>query len=426
MVPCRYASVWGAAVLAAFLLLGFVFSIVQPLGRTPDERAHVQYIAFLAREWRLPVFNPQGGGEAGYEAQHPPLYYLMGAVVYFLSSALEENWRWYVLRWVTLLAVGVPLFFVVRCYFTELWPHDSTHPLVATALVVGMPLTLLYAAYVNPDGLVLLWMALALLDATRAAFEPASTALSLRLGLWCGLALLTKLSGLPSLGVAMGAHWMAGKERLAQRLSLTVGLAGLLAFPWYGRNVILYGSPFLHTQGRYGSGLENAFQGGFAFFAWLTWRETFLSTWIQRGWLPPGLFSMLCYGFIIVSVALAIVGLRRLGKPDVEETLRRAVAVAAAAVLLSLAGHQWAFWTQDVEFNAGGRYLLATMPAIILLLLVGLGAWPRFKKIWVPAFLLLVIGMNLVSVWNIAAHLNPRYAPQWRLWEFVPGEEPHF
>lgn len=422
----RYFSVLWPALLVVFLLFGFIFSIVQPLGRTPDERAHVQYIAFLANEHRLPLFNPQGGGEAGYEAQHPPLYYAAGAAVYSLSSALEENWRWYILRWGTLLAMGLPLCFVVRCYFAELWPQHSTQIIVATALVVLMPLTLLYVAYVNPDGLVLLWMALVLLDATRAARKPASTWLSVRLGLWCGLALLTKLSGFPSLLVAIGAHFMAGKNGLGKRFSLTSGVAALLALPWYARNVMLYDSPFIHTQGQYGTGIDNALRGGFDFFAWFTLRETFLSTWIQRGWLPDGLTAWLCYSFIIVSVVLAFIGLWQHRRQVNDETLRRALNLAALAIVFTLAGQQWAFWTQDVEFNAGGRYLLATMPAIILVLLVGIENWPRLRRIWAPAFLLLLMGMNLVSIWNITANLNLRYAPEWHLWKFVPGEEPHF
>lgn len=416
--------------LAVYLVLAGLFSVIQPLGRTPDERAHVQYAAFLADHHRLPLFHPQGGGEAGYEAQHPPLYYLAAALVYRLSSPLEPNWRWHLLRWATIL-IGVALFVVSRRFFGDLWPQDPLLAFCATATVLLMPLTLLYTAYVNPDGLVLLWTTLALEGAWRTSRQPATPLRSVWLGVWAGLALLTKLSGLPALLIALAAHFWAGREGLGRRLGLTLGTALLLAGPWYARNALLYGSPFIHTEGKYGSGLENAFRGGFGFFAWLTWRETFLSTWAQRGWFPAGFWTFALYGAVFVAVGLAAAGLARgrsLRQPpfstDDPRSLGRACHLAGLLIGLTFLGHQWAYWTIDVEFNAGGRYMLAAMAGIALLLMAGVDRLGLVRRGWLPLWLVTLLTMNAVSAQNIVAHLNPRYAPGWQMFEFPPGEGP--
>jgi hypothetical protein len=53
----------GLFVLVMSLVM--LFSIIQPLGRTPDEIAHMQYVSFLTENHRLPTFAPIGGGEGG-------------------------------------------------------------------------------------------------------------------------------------------------------------------------------------------------------------------------------------------------------------------------------------------------------------------------------------------------------------------------
>jgi 4-amino-4-deoxy-L-arabinose transferase-like glycosyltransferase len=304
-------------VLLIQLILGWVFSVIQPLGRTPDETAHTQYIAYLAQTGQLPIFNPEGGGIAGYESQHPPLYYALGAVIYRLSSGVDEALRWNLLRWFTLLLVGGSLFFASKKFFQTLWPQSPNRVLAASASVVWMPLSLLYCSYINPDGLVAVWSALALWFCAKALRDEVSKKDAAILGLWCALALLTKLSGFPALLIAIWALWRSQKTDKFQKIAICLGVTSVLTLPWYGRNLLLYGSPFIHTNGKYGTGLQNAIADSFVTFGWLTWRETFLSTWVQRGWFPDGLWTLLLYGVIIISVIGAgiLMILKRKGAP---------------------------------------------------------------------------------------------------------------
>jgi 4-amino-4-deoxy-L-arabinose transferase-like glycosyltransferase len=414
------------SVLLVQLMLGWVFSVIQPLGRTPDETAHTQYIAYLAQTGQLPIFHPQGGGIAGYEAQHPPLYYALGAVIYRLSDGVDEATRWHLLRWTTLLFVGIGVFFASRNFFQTLWPQSPNRVLAATASVVWMPLSLLYASYINPDGLIALWSALVLwfcAKAIRSEFTNRDAAL---LGLWCALALLTKLSGFPTLLIAIWALWQSPQTDKVRKIAICLGVTSLLTVPWYARNLFLYGSPFIHTNGKYGTGLQNAIADSFVTFGWLTWRETFLSTWVQRGWFPDGFWTWLLYGIVIVSVigCIVLLALKRknTGFPAYEATVLK---LCALFILLIFLGQQWAFWTVDVEFNAGGRYLLAGLPAIIALLFAGWGN-NKLGKIWTASWLTALLVMNLVSAQNIMNVLNPKYAPNWKMFNFPAGEEPQF
>src|SRR5207248_8663791 len=63
-----------------------------PVGGTPDEGAHEEYVRIVAEEGRLPVLNLSTSSNAqdpnGYEAHQPPLYYVVAAPAWRLAKAL--------------------------------------------------------------------------------------------------------------------------------------------------------------------------------------------------------------------------------------------------------------------------------------------------------------------------------------------------
>lgn len=402
----------------------------------------MQYVKFLASEGRLPLWQPAGGGEAGYEAQHPPLYYALMSLVYRATTPLAERWRWYALRWVTILLLGLPLFSISRRFFTAVFGGEPGLAFVATASVMLMPLTLLYTCHINPDGLALVWMSLLLLLAWQAARRrlPAPSAVSSDLprteGLWlgivAGLALLTKLSAAPALvvalfaqmGASLGPHARAWLRSGWRQVLLTLIACAATCGWYYGRNAFLYGTPFIHTTGLFGTGLEAGLRTSLWSFAWLTWKNTYLSSWAQPGWFPAGFWNALLYGLIGLMTAGSVVGLVLQKRASGGETtdLRLALNLSGLMLTLVFLGHQWAYWTMDVEFNMGGRYILVAMVGLVLLLLTGVRylLGPRARPVW-AGWLVALLVMDALSAWNILAVLNPRYAPGWRMFHF-PGE----
>ena len=206
-------------------------------------------------------------------------------------------------------------------------------------------------------------------------------------------------------------------------MSITVVVFAVTCGWWFARNVFYYGTAFIHTSGMMGTGAEAAAKFGFWTFAKLTWRETYLSSWVQRGWFPVGFWTGLLYGIIILMTVAAVVGLVR-GKLKASSGLgddAERVALNYSGLLLGLVflGQQWAFWTVDVEFNAGGRYILVGMVGLSLLLIAGVRKLLQRWSLpvlwgWVVSLLL----MNQVSIWCIWTILNPRYAPNWEIFHF--------
>ena len=153
------------AVLTAHCLLAIAYNLATPFGNngypnTPDEGAHFQYVAYVAREWRLPKFEGYAG--VGYEAHQPPLYYFLAAVVYaltggegkavrLLSTACSAGVVWLV--WLTLrrLAPERPLLALAGMGFAAFLPmHIAIGSAVGNdALTNLLFAAVLYGALVN-------------------------------------------------------------------------------------------------------------------------------------------------------------------------------------------------------------------------------------------------------------------------------------
>lgn len=67
-------------IVAAFIALATIYSVVTPLGEGPDEPGHARYMFFLAREWRLPQQQADAAkSDVPGEGHQPPLAYALVA-----------------------------------------------------------------------------------------------------------------------------------------------------------------------------------------------------------------------------------------------------------------------------------------------------------------------------------------------------------
>src|SRR5262245_25182303 len=94
------AKTWGrgvvAAILAAYLALAVAYNRATPVGVSPDELGHAEYIRYLVAHHRLPVF---GGPGLAYEAHQPPLYYLLAAPIWAAAGAGAEPAKLPLIEW---------------------------------------------------------------------------------------------------------------------------------------------------------------------------------------------------------------------------------------------------------------------------------------------------------------------------------------
>jgi 4-amino-4-deoxy-L-arabinose transferase-like glycosyltransferase len=272
------------AVIAIFAGLAIAYTRVTPIGASPDELSHLNYINGIADHLRLPP-----AGEP--ERQQPPLYYLLGAVVSKLTGGDP--------RLIRLLSVALGVLTVLTVYLVarRLFPTRPMLALGTAAIVALLPETQYLAGAVNDDNLA--WLAGALLVLAGVTVLQ-SAALTNRLALGAGFAVAVAVLAketvwvLAALLVVVVVVRFWRRIRAVQALAL-IGPTVVLAGWWFVRNAIEFGSPLppLHPI--------------------TSQRQVFDSLAQVRGYLAATAVSLVgMYGNGAHFVAISILGLRPL------------------------------------------------------------------------------------------------------------------
>ena len=411
-----------------FLTLGLALVVRVPLGASPDEAAHWQYIEYIVANHQLPVFKPEMVPPApGYEFHQPPLYYALAAPGWAMLPVGAQN---YWARIVSLLCGALTLVFIWKSA-RLLVPADRSIAIAATAFAALWPLHLGVSAGSNNDALGGLWAAALFWCGARVVLRGSNLRDAAMLGLFIGLGALTKNTVLV-VGAAMLIALLAAKpaEKSPSRfvnLLVALAVAAVVAGPWWARNAMLYGDPLAL---RVFSQAATAGTPGLAqisadwFTAFLYWRPlvwlVFLTAW--------GFFGG-------VNSALAATDAFNFDGPSVRQIwLLPLVAVFALAPLFALAGWRrvrahfaptpaqksvfWFFffglilvvlaWLQFAYAHRSGgqaRYLhAALLPMCVLGALGWRALWGQGRAFQIAswAFGELLLGMNLLNllVWR--------------------------
>jgi 4-amino-4-deoxy-L-arabinose transferase-like glycosyltransferase len=455
------SAVLPALVVAAYLALGVAYQRTVPLFEAPDEPSHLEYMAFLAMNHRIPLYGAHP--EVPGEGMQPPLYYALGAPLYAAlvegpagvllelhradlalygldRRPLAENRLVRIrsgghvpgrplfdpapglrplleLRWLSRLfgAAAVLLTFLAtqRAFGDE--------PLAAlAALLLGLnPQFLFVSGSVSNDAAATCVGAAALLLVVHALQKEGVRRRDyLGLGLLAVIGLLTKSSTLPGLGVAAVAIFAADRRPLGARVrdsGLGLGLASILAAPYLGWNTLYRGDP-LGTTAVLESALELApmqsFGGIHNFFTRIYPYWTFESYWARFGWMdvraPLGV-HLVYLVLTLVGVVGFAVGWRRgfgSGSP-------RSGAIATylvGALLASVAAH---LWLNLQTPQPQGRHLFASAPPAACLLALGLRNFAGTKPThlgW-PAAAALLAALAGLALYCLLRVLAPIYAP---------------
>ncbi|MCS7301403.1 MAG: glycosyltransferase family 39 protein [Fimbriimonadales bacterium] len=429
----RYAP-W--AVLTAHVLLAIAYNLATPFGNngytnTPDEGAHFQYVQFVAREWRLPLFEGYEG--VGYEAHQPPLYYFLAAAFYHLSGGAGKGVR----LLSTLCSAGVV--WLVWLSLRRLAPERPLLALSGMSFAAFLPMHLAIGSAVGNDALTNLLFAAVLYGLLRALCPRSSDAASCGvgdgarggavasppaqgtrrlqsesvLGLLLGLALITKATAILLLPVAaLGVLWSARLQgqnvgQGLMRAGLTLGIALLLGGWWFVRNAILYDDPLLQktfVQVFAGTAkaqdfLERGATWGQYLHLVADW--TFRSFWFAYGtpataatglpnFLPDSVYWGLA-GWTLMTLAGFLLSLRE-PIPSGARAWIVLCAVAFALVLVSF------LLFIRIFFQAQGRYFYpALLPISVFLALGWERLFPQSRRAvaqlgWTLAMALLAIG----------------------------------
>jgi hypothetical protein len=281
---------WLAVVIALFVALGTVYSLVTPIFEASDERWHYPVVRYIADRHRLPVQDASKRTDWHQEGSQPPLYYLLGAAltagvdggdydhVYapnphavvgeplvignknMMIHTGREDWPWrrtslavHLIRLLSVMMGAVTVwltYHIARC----VWPGDGRAALLAAALTAFNPMFVFVNASVNNDNLAAPLAAAAVLVLVRALQRGQRTRDGVLLGILLGLGALTKLSTLALLPLsALALAWDAARRRRdghprtwrawSVNMLLIGGLMAVIAGWWYWRNWMLYGDP---------------------------------------------------------------------------------------------------------------------------------------------------------------------------------------
>lgn len=429
-------------ILVAFVALSIVYSLTVPLFEGPDEIWHYAFANYLANGGGLPVFDVNQPATFLRNGAHPPLYYVLIAVLIapidradfpaeyhfnlaspkvtpgasgpspnllihtaredfpFRDTALAGHLARLVSIALSALTV-VGVFFVARRLL-----RDDRLALLATALVAFIPQFVYGAALVNNDALAacaatwLLYALLRLMNGSRWRWALLS-------GVLLGITLLSKIgmiAVLPIPALALLLIWWRSRitpHALRSALFLGFGVyavAALIAGWWYARNLALYGDPLMWREwqvltgtGRVPPTLIDFLHDMLGFFG-LFWADFSLR--VDRVLWP-------IFGLLVMMAALGLIrrAIRRQWPPL--EWAGLPVAVAWLGLLLATAV-RYSFNIYDIH----GRLLYPALAGIGVLLALGLSGWPKPR--WVMGGALAI--MMSITVIAPLAIIQPAYA----------------
>jgi 4-amino-4-deoxy-L-arabinose transferase-like glycosyltransferase len=435
------------AVLLGYFVLAAGYALATPRWNNPDEPAHFNYLAQVARTGALPALRPgdwdaerlgqrlESGRFVGaepidelrYEGHQPPLYYLLLAPPFWLTEGLGNNARIVALRGVSILLGGFTVVAIFAAARTLVPRRPELAPLAA-GLVAFVPMFTAMSAAINNDALATLLASLTLLVVLRGLRDGFGTGGALLIGLLSGALLLTKLTVYPLVPLSYLALVLDGAgssrprrlERSARYVTLALLVTALLAGWWFFRNLTVYGpgDPFglrrhdlvVVGQPRWpglGENLESLRFFGLSMFR---------SFWAQFGWMAVVLDARF-YALYLLFLGLAAGGLRRFWRVELPDW-----PPAAALGLKFLLAALGLIVAEVVVYNlsfiqAQGRYLHPALLPIGMLLGLGwialadvgprLSTWRRvgfglgFFLVWALAIesLAWLIGQGPAPVW---------------------------
>ncbi len=430
-----------ALILVLYFALGVLFAVNTPPWQAPDEPAHYNYVRYLAEQGSFPVLHMGDYPHAyleeiksrgfppdlsidpiRYEFHQPPLYYALAAPIYSLTAGDPFALRLFS------VVLGAGIVLLAYAITRRVFLAQSALALGAAAFVAFLPQHLATVAQIGNDVLAELLYAAVLFVLVGWLAQPTKSRGTRRnthlgkhrsgLGLLLGLILITKTTAYVALPLVGGVLiWRWRRERSGLRRILLEGLAvavpaGLIALPWYARDVAVYGWPdFLglnrHDQivvGQLRAADFVAQQGWHAY--WLrAVRDTFRSFWGQFGWMGVVLDARVYFALLLLSgVALGGLALRvARGK---RRPFSPAIMLLGVSVLLSLLVYAW-YNTQFLQHQ--GRYLFTALIPIAIFFSLGWEGVLRPGAGRILAATLAVFGFGLAALGVFAGSGVPKW-----------------
>jgi len=352
-----------------WLILFWHNAQILPLAVGFDASQHLNYIKYLQEHHRLPL------PAQGMVMFHPPLYYLISAVVLSLFNLTTVDPSAILLLRALTMLFGIAQFVLVFATLRLIFPNRPDLQLVGGGLAAFLPMQLYLSHYPTNETLAAFLVSACLYFALRLAKTgPATWRSYWVLGLMIGAALLTKATAalvVPFIVLAL-ARQLACERASVTRWVGTLGsmlLIATLICGWHYVRVSQYGSPLIggsdpvngafwwqddgyHTISyfaRFGESLVHPlFSATTSFFDGLystLWGDGLCSGVSDLSVRPPWNYNLMCAGYLLslLPTLLLLVGvmtsfwqLFREPRPDIFIFVGLSLAVAMALVYYNL------------------------------------------------------------------------------------------
>ena len=281
-----------------------------------------QALSEIPRDYRW-----QNSGARNYEAQHPPLAYLLLAGPERLLAGMPLPWRVLALRILAALAGSWLLLAGGGALCAELG-LDEPYRSVALFAVLSSQMTWATLAHVDNDWLAVPLAVWTLVYTIRCAAAP-TLANVVRVSLILAGGLLTKAYFLALEPLVLGICAVrAGGRRLLWHMAIVA----VVAAPWYARNLWLYGAMTGMQESRAGIGVLTVLRGA----PWLPWPRIALDSARSALWTGNNTFrafSTMTLNLVLVACGAAFL----LWAFSRHKTAERVAAAYCAAFVLALA-----------------------------------------------------------------------------------------
>jgi uncharacterized membrane protein len=332
-----------------------------------------------------------------------------------------------VVRIVSVLMGAVALWVTYRMA-REVFPQRPEMAVGAVGLAAFIPEYLFISGAVNDDNGATLCGALALWGMMRMLRQGPTVRRCVGLGVALGLGWLSKLTAaalLPAAGLVLAL--VALRRRSLRDLFrwglLVFGVAALLIVPWLARQTLLYGEPTGTSREIVEWGLRQQPLTLADLGPDLYWLRT--SFWGRLGYnqipLDPWIYVALDCVTLLSLLGLLLLAIRHVRSSLLAPGPAQIVTLAAAFLFTLGPMVVRRFLRPMPNF---GRYLFPVLPAIALLMFVGLAAWlPRRLHRWLALGAAAVMGV--LGMVALVCYLAPAYAPPEPLTDAEVAAIPH-
>ena len=392
----------------------------------PDERQHANYIGYLLKNGKLPVFDPKSPTlYEDYQSHQPPLFYGLAAGVAKVSGQTDSESQSFG-RTIRLLNCLIGSVGIVGAFFAAFWTTKRVEiAVVAATFVALLPLNISLSGAISNDPLLFALISWAFAFIARFMAEPSPSKVYFSSGcasaVLVGLAVVTKSSAAVLLVLfTFSFGWSGGEfrklpEELRYQLRQSpikicsiIALPVVIGLPIWLRNQSLYGDMLAQSafkEAFVGSAQKSAILGAIEAGPsagspevqyWINW----IGYWTARSFIgvfgymdiwfntsgkansssDPNIFYKAIILFNFLGLGGGVLWLRN----NWNENKR------LGAITLGLIGLTVALFVMfnNTYFQAQARYLFPALSAFATLMAIG---WVQIFRKWQIALALVVI-----------------------------------